>query len=225
MDIKEFYERYWELIKFRNDYSPPKIVLNAWDGEQTYSRTDSFKVLKNRFREYNQPKILDVGAGDRRMKKIIELMEIKFEYKSLDISKNIQHDYADIQSVNEKFDIVTMIELIEHLPIEIALQYFTKSYQILNSNGLLIISTPNIDHINQLWKQDITHIQQYPAKDIFSILRMIGFSSDIEIYRINLRPNKMTFKKIIMEKIRIVLNKILGTDFAHGILLIAKKNE
>lgn len=223
MEIKEFYERYWELIKFRNDYSPPKTVLNAWDDEQTISRTDSFKVLKSRFKEYVQPKILDVGAGDRRFKEIIQLMEIKFEYKSLDISKNTQHNYTDILSVDEKFDIITMFELIEHLPLDISLQYLSKSFEIINTNGSLIISTPNIDHINQLWKQDITHIKQYPAKDIYAILRMIGFSSEIEVYRMNLKPNKMNLEKILIEKTRVLINKILGTDYAHGILIVAKK--
>lgn len=223
MDIKEFNERYWELIKYRDEFSLPKIVLNAWDDEKTISKTDSFKVLAALFQKYKTPKILDVGAGDRRLRKTIDLMNIDYDYSSLDISKNIQHEYSDIKDVNKNFDIITMFELIEHLPLDITLQYFTKAYKILNQNGVLAISTPNIDHINQLWKQDVTHIQQYPAKDIYSILRMIGFSCDIKVYRINLRSSKINFRKLILEKSRVIINKILGTDYAHGILIIAKK--
>jgi len=225
MEIKEFYERYWELIKFRNDFRPPKIVLQAWDDEKTIKNTDTYKILLECFKKYNNPHILDIGADDRLLKKIIELMDLKFEYKSLDISKDIKHDYSDIKIVVDKFDLVTMFELIEHLTLEITLQYLSKAFEILNDNGSLIISTPNIDHINQLWKQDITHIQQYPAKDIYSILRMIGFSKDIEIYRINLVLPRLNFKKFVIEKIRVNLNKLLGTDYAHGILIIAKKYE
>lgn len=117
-----------------------------------------------------------------------------------------------------------MFELIEHLPLAVTLQYITKAFESLNQNGTLIISTPNIDHINQLWKQDVTHIQQYPAKDIYSILRMIGFSNEIEIYRINLKSPKMTIKKRILERLRVILNKILGTDYAHGVLIISHKD-
>ena len=57
----------------------PKTVLNAWDDEQTVSLTDSFKVLKNLFIEYPQLKFIDIGGCDKRLKKIIELVGIKFE--------------------------------------------------------------------------------------------------------------------------------------------------
>jgi 2-polyprenyl-3-methyl-5-hydroxy-6-metoxy-1,4-benzoquinol methylase len=223
MEIKEFHERYWELIKFRNDFNPSRIVLQSWDDEKTVTQTDTFKILKYCLEEYSTPKILDVGAGSRKLKRTIEIMGLKYFYKSLDISKGVQHDYIDIKAINEKFDIVTMLELIEHLALDLSLQYMSKAFEILNKNGSLIISTPNINHINQLWKQDITHIQQYPAKDIYSILRMIGFSGVIKVYRINLRSPKMNLKKFILEQTRIVLNKILGTDYAHGILIVAKK--
>lgn len=223
MDINEFYERYWELIKYRVEFKLPKIVLNAWDDINYIPKTDTFRILKSNVVKYNNPKILDIGAGNKNLEKVIKLMDVNFDYKSLDISKNIKHDYTDIYSINEKFDIIFMLELIEHLPLDLALEYFTKVYEILNENGMLIISTPNIDHINQLWKQDITHIHQYPAKDIYSILRMLGFAEDIIIYRINIRPPKMSIKKFFIEKVRIILNKILGTDYAHGILILAKK--
>ena len=52
---------------------------------------------------------------------------------------------------------------------------------------------------------------------------MIGFSEQIEVYRIYLRPFKMKIKRMVIEKVRILLNKFLGTDYTHGILIIAKK--
>jgi predicted SAM-dependent methyltransferase len=223
MEIKEFYERYWELVKYRNEFHFEKNILNVWDDEKNISKNDSFIILARKFNEYIMPSILDVGAGDRRFEKILELMNLNFEYSSLDISKEIRHDYTEMKYVNSKFDIVTMFELIEHLPLEVTLQYFTKSFEILNQKGILIISTPNAAHINQLWKQDVTHIHQYPAKDIYSILRMIGFSGEIETYRINLRPSFMSLKKRIIEKSRVIINKILEADYAHGVLIVAKK--
>lgn len=111
----------------------------------------------------------------------------------------------------------------EHLTLDKALIYLTKSFEILKKDGLLFISTPNIDHINQLWKQDITHIQQYPAKDLYSILRMIGFSPNIEIHRIYLTEPKIKIKRKIIEFVRRMFNYILGTDYAQGILIIAQK--
>ena len=66
------------------------------------------------------------------------------------------------------------------------------------------------------------HIQQYPAKDIYSILRMLGFV-DINLYRIYLTQSSLSLKKIIREKIKIILTKILEVDYTHGIMAIAKK--
>lgn len=109
--------------------------------------------------------------------------------------------------------------------IEISLKYFNKVYDILNKDGLVIISTPNVDHVNQLWKQDVKHIQQYPGEDIYTILGMIGFAGEINVFKINLRNSRLTLKKALQEQARIVANKILGTDYTHGIVLYAYKNE
>jgi DNA-directed RNA polymerase len=142
----------------------------------------------------------------------------------MDLAKNVNHDYKSLFDINSKFDIITMLELIEHLPLSETLKYFTKAYELLNTNRLLICSTPNIDHINQLWKQDIAHIHQYLAKDIYAILRMIGFKGKIDTYIIFLTTYKPSIKYLLKTKIKIYLTKILDIDYAHGIILFAKKN-
>ena len=38
MEIKEFYERYWELIHYREEYKPSATVLNTWDGLETINK-------------------------------------------------------------------------------------------------------------------------------------------------------------------------------------------
>jgi hypothetical protein len=78
MDINEFYERYWELIKFRKDFVPPKIVLKAWDNYETITETDTYKILIEYISKYQNPTILDVGADEKNLKKywILLILEL-----------------------------------------------------------------------------------------------------------------------------------------------------
>lgn len=41
-------------------------------------------------------------------------MGVKLNYRSLDVAKNIVHDYTSIDEINEKFDIITLFEIREH---------------------------------------------------------------------------------------------------------------
>lgn len=224
MLLNEFYERYWELIEFRKEFSFSREVLKTWDELDKIEKTGTFFIIKEQLIKIKNPKILDIGAGDRKFLYVLNKMGIKCIYKSLDISRNVVHDYVNIDEVQEKFDVIIMLELIEHLPLEQTLKYLSKSFNLLNNNGIIIMSTPNIDHINQLWKQDITHIQQYPAKDLYAILRMIGFKS-VRVWRILLTNYNLSIKKKLLELARKYLNKILSTDYTHGILIIAEKHE
>jgi predicted SAM-dependent methyltransferase len=133
-----------------------------------------------------------------------------------------ENTFLKVNRIQKCFYTGTKID--ELLLLDKTLKYLTKVFEILNPQGLVIISTPNVDHINQLWKQDVTHIQQYPGKDVFAILRMIGVTGNIEVFRINLCSPKFSFKKFMVEKARIVLNKVLVIDYAHGLLIIAFKN-
>lgn len=221
MEINEFYERYYEFTEFRRSYPLPKKVLNVCD---EFKDSDSFNVIEKIVNKYDQPEILDVGGGHRKLNNMIESFNISYNYKSVDKSKNVKHDYQDINDIKKsKFDIIFMFELIEHLSFQDGLSYLSKVFDLLKNNGVFIISTPNAHHINQLWKSNVTHIQQYPGSDLCAILRMIGFSDDIKMYRSFIKSRKTGLKKYIKFKLHVLITKILGVDYAHGIMVIAKK--
>ncbi len=221
MEINKFYERYYEFTRFRRSYPLPKKVINVSDN---FIDSGTYPIINNIVKKYEHPKILDIGAGHRKLDQMIGSFKVPYEYKSVDKAKNIKHDYQDINDIKDnKFDIIFMLELIEHLTLKDGLLYLSKAFDLLNKNGTFIISTPNVHHINQLWKSNITHIQQYPASDLCAILRMIGFSDDVKIYRLFIKPDKISIKHYIKDKMKILITKILGVDYAHGILVIATK--
>lgn len=131
----------------------------------------------------NDKKVLDMGAGRRSFKVLLEQINVKCEYKSMDIDRNYFHDFYSIDDIKEKFDYVIMSELLEHLTFDTGLQYLTKAQSALTENGTLFISVLNIWHPNHMWRCDITHITPYPYRDFYAILYFMSFR-EIEMYRI-----------------------------------------
>jgi len=140
----------------------------------------------------------------------------------LDIDKKYSHDYKDIDEVQGEFDAIFLMELLEHIHFEDGLKILERTYSLLKVGGYIFISTPNIDHANQLWRGDIAHIQQWPRRDLYAILRLIEFRK-IEGYRIFLAPIKMNLKKHIKFFLKKILCRILDIDYAHGIFFIGQK--
>ena len=62
--------------------------------------------------------ILDVGASDRRMEKRIQGAYPDIIYKSMDIDRGFHHDYYSLNDIDEQFDLITLLEVIEHIELE-----------------------------------------------------------------------------------------------------------
>jgi len=143
-------------------------------------------------------------------------------YFSLDIDEKYIHDYKYIHEVRRKFDAMFLLEFIEHLQFKDGIAVLEKVHSLLNPGGYIFISTPNVDHANQLWRSQITHISHWPSRDLYAILRLIGFEK-IEGYRIFLVPNMMSLKMHIKYFLQKLLCRILDLDYAHGIFFIGQK--
>jgi SAM-dependent methyltransferase len=218
MTIDEFYKNYWNMLELRRN-SPRMKLLKAY--------TDNLKknevFLTSMERIGKNDSVLDIGAGDKKVQE--NLLEAGFSgvYKSMDIDSTYTHDFNSLEDITGEYDCVFMLELIEHLELEVSLKYLEKAFKVLKKGGRLFLSTPNIDHINKLWKHDITHIRQYPAKDLYAILRLMNFNGEINIYRIHIRPYRHTLKSKIKEILKIIITKIIEVDYASGIMIIAEK--
>ena len=160
--------------------------------------------------------VLDFGAGSLLFKKMAVHNGFKGFYKTLDIGKDASYDYKDISEIQEKFDLILCLEVIEHIPLEEFLQLAGSFKNRLNVNGKLIITTPNIHHINHFWKTDITHIRPYPYTDLCAILDSYGYKN-VRIYRFAWRT--CGFFKFLVKRI---LTRILEVDYATNICVIAE---
>lgn len=219
MNLKE---RYWDLLKFRGEMRNSLPVLIVRDNPSNWVKNPTTRIIAQKLSKSSY--ILDIGAGDKRLKTIFEdVFQKKLKnYFSLDIDKKYSHDYKDIDEVQDKFDAIFLMEFLEHIHFEDGLRILEKAYSLLKIGGYIFISTPNIDHANQLWRGDITHIQQWPRRDLYAIIKLIGFRK-IEGYRIFLAPIKINCKKHVKFFFKKILCRILDIDYAHGIFFIGQK--
>lgn len=168
-------------------------------------------------------KILDIGAGDRAMEDLLKKNSFRGIYKSLDIDNSVVHDFRNYSEITGSFDVVCMLEFIEHIELSEAIKYFELSKKVLNDNGYLYISTPNIFHPRYFWT-DPTHIQHYPIKFLYGILKLLGFSN-IELYRIvELSQKRPGIYRQLKSKVRNRILRAAGFEQATRIFVKCQKH-
>jgi predicted SAM-dependent methyltransferase len=221
MNLNEFHQNYWKMIELRRE--PPKagLLKILSDNKKKKSKNETSGVLFKKVGE--RASFLDIGAGNKSLRESIIGEPFLGKYKSMDIDKSISHDFYSLEEITGTYDCVYMLNLLEHLQLDMALMYLQKAYDVLREGGVLVIAVPNIDHINHMWKHDITHVRQYPAKDLYAILRLMNFKGSIDIYRIYHRPYYHSIKSKILEILKIQLTKILEVDYTRDIMIIAQK--
>jgi len=121
------------------------------------------------------------------------------------------------------FDLIIMQGVLEALPLEKGLHYLEKSRDILKDSGYLVISISNTKNPNEFLNSDFAKVQHYPIVDLYGILRYLGFSEEVILRRIYTWPKELSFKRKILNIIKIILYKLMGFDFANDVLIMIKK--
>jgi SAM-dependent methyltransferase len=163
--------------------------------------------------------VLDVGASTRHLESRIKKYYPHIVYKSLDIDPAYPHDYSSFDEIQENFDVVLLVEVIEHLDLEEGREMVKNIYRILNPRGRVILSTPNTYTPSQYWK-DITHITPYHYEELGALFLSEGFEI-VEICRTLREPVlKFYLKGYILSP----LFRFLGIDFSESIVMVARKD-
>ena len=190
-----------------------KVHREVWDIPLIKKRSHLLKgIIKDNMT------LLDIGAGMKGMKDEIANLGIKVAYKSMDVDRSNQHDYYDVSSINETFDAIIMFEVIEHMSLQEGLEVMKKLFSILNTKGVIVVSTPNIFNPVR-YMRDATHQTFYAYDELCGLLSVAGFQVK-NVYR----SYNDAFHRYLM-KVYLLgwLFRFLGIDYAFSIFVVGEK--
>jgi glycosyltransferase involved in cell wall biosynthesis/2-polyprenyl-3-methyl-5-hydroxy-6-metoxy-1,4-benzoquinol methylase len=202
-----------------------EILLNkVKDIVGIQSHGDYFKASVPRYLHYlaaamtlkKKSRILDVGSAPGHIGIGLHLLGMKVvgvnlneawreTYPSLDwveklgvIERNLEQEILPYD--DNVFDAVYFTEVLEHIAIKNPVEILSDLRRVLKTDGLLILSTPNICNISNIyallnecnifWQPEIfygsldRHNREYTPKEVYNLVEKSGFK-DIQIYGIN----------------------------------------
>jgi len=155
---KEINSKYIKTTK--NIYDEYKIYKNANGAEQSvfsknglaksrYSKIIDF--LMNNFKKKKKGKLLEIGFGNgsflstfSKLNPTWKLMGTEFDdrnKKNIEQIKNTSFHHGDITSINEKFDLIVCIHVLEH--IYSPKDFLNNCEKLLNEYGKILIQVPD----------------------------------------------------------------------------------
>jgi SAM-dependent methyltransferase len=77
---------------------------------------------------------------------------------------------------SEKYDCILLMEIIEHIPVADGEKILRKCRELLNPDGILVISSPNPKkHIGQMLTNPDAHIFEYSLPEMETLLKKHNF--------------------------------------------------
>jgi 2-polyprenyl-3-methyl-5-hydroxy-6-metoxy-1,4-benzoquinol methylase len=182
-------------------YEHPYHYIPVWNGDnfsQTQTLTWGYEYLSyiyfviKKSKEIGFQSLLDVGCGDGRFLFEIghqssgkRLVGIDYSKRAIDyakiISPNIEWNCGDIrdnQILDTEFDIITLIETLEHIPLEEISDFLRGIHHFLKETGNIIITVPS--------KNIPINKKHYQHFDLYSLKETINpFFDAVEVYYLN----------------------------------------
>lgn len=216
-----------------------KDKINGYFQKEKYYRQASQRIIDNIKKYKKDGRFLDVGCfcgllleeARKQGFKIYgvekEKLAAKLAQKRLNINI-IDQDFEQYR--NGHFDVITLIDVLEHLPN--LRKILIKIRKMLNKNGILYLQSPNIEGLmfrltkgKWNWLLPPNHLYQFSTKSLKKILRENGFNilsvktyDDISEFAFNLIDalgikKRNMLEKIIWKSLRISLLILLQLSF------------
>lgn len=208
---------YWQMIALRSQYPGGTLLPIEGDWrEQPRPSGPAADLFRSRLGHCER--ILDVGAGDRYWGDVLKRMGLPGRYESADPETRHPHEHADFLQVEERYDAILMLELLEHLPLEVGLAFVAHATKLLNPGGVLVISTPNTHHAHQVWSADFTHVRPWPSHDLWALCTLQGYT-DVAVHRQWITGPR----RRLLKPLQFFLSSVLDIDPAYGLLVFASR--
>ena len=193
MDISKFeiqdnqYEFPYHYLAFMDNKTPQIKRTLGWGFEYLSYMNEVIEEIKQL--EYKN--ILDVGCGDGYL---LNHLETDAEKLGIDLSqkaimfanafaKDSKFEIKDLFKLEEEYDLISLIEVLEHIPNDFVELFMTKVLSLIKKDGYFIISVPTT--VIPLNKK---HYRHYDEKLLSEHIEKFG---DVELIK-ERRVYKMT---------------------------------
>ncbi len=163
-------------------------------------------------------RVLEVGAGDRRMRDVLARAGRNVHYESMDIDPAGNHDYRSLDEIPHRYDCVFSLEVVEHLQLAEIIPWLSRLTELLTPTGVLILSTPNT-YYPPAFLRDVTHRTPLCYDELAALVNAAGLETT-RIWRIY---NDPIHRKFARRYLFGWLFRLIGIDFARQIVLCARR--
>lgn len=213
----QIFKNYW-LRKRLLDGEVPHFTVTKWYRSEKLCEIEQIYFDKIK----NCKSVLDVGAGDLRLKKKIESAGYRGEYQSQDISSEYSHTYRLLAEINRKYEAILCLDVIEHLSLHDGLTLIQKMKSLLTENGVLIVQTPNARCVRNPMASDMTHLHCYNLPDLWAYFTAEGFQATG--FRVVFSEKYLGLRTLKTMFARYFITRIIGSDYADNIAIIGHLN-
>ena len=158
--------------------------------------------------------LLDIGCGDGYLINSFTYEENKF-YKGIDLSERAigfakafsngyEFENIDLFKIDAKFNVVCLIEVLEHIPNDILQSFVTESFSKVEIGGHMIIAVPTT--VDKVHKKHYRHYNESLLKDqcdqdnfeLIKQVRLYKKSNILErLVKFSQRRNSKTLKSMV----------------------------
>ncbi len=230
--MKDYFSKHYALIN--------NIDLNSEDSILGWYKL-SFDYYDKYLRRYlklsDDIKILELGCGIGGL--LYFLKKSGYEnFLGVDISVeqlSICQKYVTTKVVNEdvlsflknhdrKYDLIVLLDLIEHLGKDKINQFIELLYKTLNVNGRILLRTPNMGSLFGLRSRyiDFTHEVGFTEESIKQVFRQMAFSN-VEVFNTYIGNKRLLAIKLYQRLLEKLYNIKSSNIVTQDLILIATK--
>ena len=215
-------DAHWRHRRLRDDYAGrPMPVLPWWMSAPDEPLNPTERAIFDHISATSR--LLDVGAGDRRIQKKLVAAGYRGRYETVDLSPEYSPDHLDLAEVPAAaYDAVMALEVVEHLPLSEFDGFVDGLLRALAPGGRLVVSTPNAAFYAPVYFQDLGHVHAYEAPGLAAYLELRGVPC--QVFRVDWRARRESPReRARRHAVRFITRGLLQVDYARGVLLLGQR--